>query len=258
MTSGMKEAVKYQLWEYKTPLIIYYIARYGFVMLLRLFVEVAVVSAGGEVQVSSVGGLEFASIIFIFVAGLNSFRETFHIFIQHGISRRRMFVSFLLLAAPVAAFMALTDSLNWIASGLFSGTNVTYESIFMQIYAQDYTGTGSAALFLTSFLWGATVYLSFVLLGYMITALYYRMNKPLKIAVSVGLPVFFTVVLPLIESQVTKGAIFAALGNYIKFSWGGPGPGADPLYAIAFSLLHGAVFALISWLLIRRAEFKPR
>lgn len=66
-----KAAVRYLLHSYRNPLLIFY----GIILLVSLLVcTLMEVQVAGEGKVSSVNG---ASVIFLFVCGLNAFKEDF-------------------------------------------------------------------------------------------------------------------------------------------------------------------------------------
>ena len=66
-------AWKYQLDGMKWPLIIFYIV----IAALLILVGVSTALATQQHTQFSVGGLEMASVVFIFIVGLNSFKSTF-------------------------------------------------------------------------------------------------------------------------------------------------------------------------------------
>ena len=80
-----KAAVRYLLHSYRNPLLIFY----GIILLVSLLVcTLMEVQVAGEGKVSSVNG---ASVIFLFVCGLNAFKEDFCFFLQNGVSRNAVF-----------------------------------------------------------------------------------------------------------------------------------------------------------------------
>lgn len=71
-----KAAVRYLLHSYRNPLLIFY----GIILLVSLLVcTLMEVQVAGEGKVSSVNG---ASVIFLFVCGLNAFKEDFCFFLE--------------------------------------------------------------------------------------------------------------------------------------------------------------------------------
>lgn len=245
---SVRSAVKYQIDESKKPLVIFYSIIYAIMIISILSINTL---SGNEAQVR-IGGLEAASMIFIFIAGLNSFKETFRMFLQNSLSRKTLFISFVLSIISVSAFMALIDSIN----AIIAGSITRYQSAFMQLYGQRYTGNSSnIQMIIEGFLWYTFAYLFLAMLGYFITILYYRMNSVMKLVVSIGVPSLFIIILPYIDGTFAGGAIFNAIGSFFKTAWGYRN-GFNPYYSIVTCTLLSAVFAGFSYLLIRRATIK--
>ncbi len=247
----LKAALKYQIYGMKKPLIIYYIIVYAFMI---LFVAQRLFWKDSNIQFSG-SGHEMASVIFLFVCGLNSFKSTFYMFLANGVSRRTLFKSFAAMAAPVAALMALIDSLNNLLMSSFN----SYTSMFSNMYSLRYGGIehvgANAQVFAEGFLWMFALYMAVTMLGFFITTIYYRMSKPLKLLVSIGVPVFLFIVLPYADAAIFSGAIFRGIGYFFKLANGlldGPNPYIAVLsYLLAFAALGG-----LSFLAMRRATVK--
>ena len=118
-------AWKYQMNGVKWPLIIYYIVIASLLVLMGVTLSIV----QGRTRVT-VGGMEMASIIFIFVMGLNSYKSVFLMMSANGISRKTMFVSFLAMLGIVAAGMALIDTLYGIGMKMAGD----YRTMFEQMY----------------------------------------------------------------------------------------------------------------------------
>ena len=78
-------AVQYHLWSDSRGLRLYYLL----ILVANLVIGLFSRRAG-----SAWGGLEAASVIYLFVCGLHAFRERFYLFLQHGFSRRTLMGSF--------------------------------------------------------------------------------------------------------------------------------------------------------------------
>lgn len=245
---NLKSAFKYQFNNFKISVLIFYLVIY---LILISFVILAKIFTGTDGNMS---GIEISSMVFLFVAGLNSFKESFKMFLQNGVSRKTQFVSFILNTFPVAALMALIDSINGTVVTMLTGN--TYRTVFIQFYSQRYHGTVlGASQFIDGFFWSLSAYLMFVLIGYFLTILYYRLNKALKLTVSIGVPVFFLIVLPIIDSNFTSGRIFKFIKDTMAFAWGYKN-GFNPYFSVVSCILVSAVMAALSWLLMRKAVAK--
>lgn len=243
-------AFKYQLSGMKRPLIIYYIVIYALILLFlaqQLFWKNSNIRFVGS-------GHEMASVIFLFVCGLNSFKGTFQMFLANGVSRRTMFKSFAAMAAPVAALMALIDSLNYLLLSSFEN----YGSMFYQMYQNRYGAEqlgANAQVLAEGLLWMFALYMFVLMLGFFITTIYYRMSKAIKLLVSIGVPVLVFMVLPYIDATIFSGAIFRGIGDFFALA-GGFLNGFNPYIAVLSSLLAFALFGGLSLLAMRRATVK--
>lgn len=263
----LKAAVRYYLNDFKRPVIIYY----G--VLMTLFVLQLVISALLKVRNPSSGGMEFATTIFLFVVGLNAFKAPFRLFLQNGLSRKTLYVGVVVSLCLLAAATTLFD----LAFGWFRGLFVRYTSTYMDRFGSMYREGKEMNAFFDGLLWSFLSYLTAGMTGFLITSMYYRMNKALKLIVSIGLPAFVFVGVPLLDSLLTKGVITAFGINVISFAFGfgisiSPftslfdlfrqlammegGIGLYPYHAILYSVLSIAATGVLSFLLIRRATVK--
>jgi len=264
----LKASVRYYLNDFKRPTIIFY----GVIMALFLLqLLLASLLHGGS---DSSSGMEFASTIFIFVAGLNAFKAQFRLFLQNGLSRKTLFTGFVVGLFILAAAMTLID----LAFGWFRGLFVNYQSLYMDRFSSLYTNGRSIAALADEILWSFLAFVTAGMTGFLITSLYYRMNKALKLTVSIGVPALVFIVVPLIDGLYTNGAITALLINIVAFAFGfgitinlsngfagliakfvSDLENGIPLYpyrAILFSVLSTAVAGTLSFLLIRHATVK--
>jgi hypothetical protein len=105
-----------------------------------------------------------------------------------------------------------------------------------------------------SFVWDAAAYLFAAALGYLITVLFYRMDKAVKVLVSTGVPVLLFVVLPIADTYWMGGRIGKGLAWLINFvlgvNYGGP-----LFSALCLSCL-AALTAILSWLAVRKTAAK--
>jgi hypothetical protein len=247
MKMRMKYALKYQINEYKKPVITFYIVIYSIYILMTL----SNLTRKNPDDYSNVGGMEMASMIFLFVAGLNCFKQNFRMLMQNGISRRSVFTSNVLGILPVAGLMALVDSINRIIFGQLAG----YQSFFQMLYPGWHGGQMSfLQITLEGFVWMFFMYCMAAMAGYFITTLYYRMNKPVKLAVSIGVPVMLFVVLPYIDNVLSGLHIFKGIYQFTSWAFGFNTD--NPYMAVATCTVIFVVFGVLSWLLVRRAPIK--
>ena len=236
--------LKYQLTSTKWPIIIYYIVIYALMITMGI-------SRSFDTTNFSVtfGGLDGASIIFLFVVGLNAFKSNFHMFVANGVSRKTMFTSFIASTGILCAGMALVDSINVLIISQF----VEYQPAVMQLFDARYIDSG-LRMYTESFLWMFFSYVSSIMLGYFITTAYYRMNKPLKLAVSIGVPVMVFIVLPILDNVLFDHQLTVAFRAYTAFC-SGQSTGS-PYVAMLFDVINIAVTGALAYLLARRATVK--
>ncbi len=245
-------AWKYQMDGMKWPLIIFYIVIAALLILMGVSMSIAV----REGNQFTVGGLEMASVVFIFVCGLNSFKAPFHMLSANGVSRKTMFISFLAVLGAVAAGMAVIDStvsavMRCIGN---NGPGIgNYESGFMQMYGIESYG---AASLLTGLLWMFCAILAAGMAGYLITTLYYRMNKPVKLLVSIGAPVLLLIVWPIVDWTLFRGAVSSAFAMLISWAFGFST--GNPFMGISTNVLLALMFAALSFAVLRRAPVRAR
>ncbi len=248
---SLKAAYRYQLSEYKKSVMIYYLV----VVLVILFFWGSVSFAEGS-NIQSTGGIEMSTVIFLFVMGLNSFKETFLMLLQNGISRKTMFYGRLAAAGILCTGMMIIDRvLVTVIKGMI-GENSSFR--ITGLYEEFFYKRTQELGFLQESLEGALFTLCFYIIafsfGYFITTAYYRMNKTAKIAVSVGVPTGFFFVLPVVDSTIANGSI----SRFIGYMFGTVlGINKDHPYNFVISSLVGAcIFLGLSWLLIRKAVDK--
>ena len=263
----LKAAVRYYLNDFKRPVIIFY----GVLMALFLL-QLLMAALFRNVSAAS-GGMESASAIFLFVAGLNGFKAQFRLFLQNGLSRKTLFTGFAAGLCILAAAMTVID----LAFGWFRGLFIPYTSMYMDRFGSLYASGSSFKALADGLLWSFLAYITAGMTGFLITSLYYRMNKALKLAVSIGVPALVFIVIPLIDSLYTNGAISAFFINVLAFAYGynisvsfsdglvglftqfagwENGIPVAPYRAVLFSVLCTAVTGALSFLLIRRATVK--
>lgn len=236
-------AFKYKLNSVKWAVVIFYIALYA----LYIFQILSKLLSGRiGFQIS---GIELASVIFLFVVGLNSFRSDFHLFTANGISRRTMFVSFIAMTVVLSIGMAAIDTIN----SIILSQIIEYQPIVLRFFAVRYNGLGFA-LYSEGFLWMVFSYIASLMLGFLITTAYYRMNKPLKMILSIGVPVFFIFILPVIDEQLFSGEISRAIINCVTFCLGIKSH--SPYVAMASYIVFAIILGILGYLLMRRATVK--
>ncbi len=235
----LKQATLYRLNESKLPLMIFYLALGGS---LLLSYTITLFFTAEEVTIS---GMEMSSLVFIFCMGLNAFKPFLKMFLQNGISRLTLYVSAIVSLLILSLLCALIDNLLTI---VLSG-QMNYRGLFGTIYQHH---------FIKDLLWTCTCYFMFSGLGFLITNLYYRMNKILKVLVSVSIPLLLFVGLPIF-------VVFSPSFNLWRIIWDfflaamGINLAANtfnPMIAIGSFTLGAVILFALSYPLVRRATIK--
>lgn len=249
----IKQSLTYHLQSSKKSIIIYYIVMAG-VFALSLCMS-TISRFVFNTNATSSTDLTQITIFFLFVSGLNFFKENFRMSIQNAVSRRTFFISAVTAMAIIALGMAIVDNLilllGNLINGVSAGTDTAFSFIQILILSSN-PSISSMGMFSLNFIYGILSYLFAFVLGYLITLIYYRLPKLWKIIVSISIPVGVFVLLPIVDLfvfnlQITelfsKAFIFITSSTIITF-----------VTIIAFTALFGA----LSYLLVRRAEIKEK
>ncbi|QNU67981.1 hypothetical protein EHE19_005935 [Ruminiclostridium herbifermentans] len=241
----LKSVVKYNLYDIRYGVMVYYIVIAALMGLLIFMRQTGLVRIGTSGFVS---GAE-ASAIFLFVCGLNSFKQIYLYLSTNGITRKTQFYGFLISSVIISAGMAFIDTASTNIINIF----MNYRPMFYQLFNQFTVESSQFLITIMSFLWNATVNLLAFVIGYLITTLYYRMSKILKIIVSVGVPSFFIIGFPMLASYLYKIGYINEFTAAIKFLIDGNG---NPIVNVIIIVLEIAIVAGLSYLLVRKAPVK--
>ena len=250
---------QYQIKDVTRTVVIYYIVVVCVLVLSNALAAVAVsmYGAGGMVTLGSNTGFVFAvSVIFLFVLGLNTFKENFGMLLQNGCSRKSVFWGRNLTAATLALCMGLADTLlSGLASVVMRGVSgANYYGAVFSIASP--TGAFSQMSVPLQILLGiplnVAAYLFYITLGYFITILFYRLNRTGKILVGAGVPVFVFIVLPVIDGLLLNGSVMQFINAYIADPYYGFLLRYPPMSIVAY-LCWACMLALFCWLLMRKA-----
>jgi hypothetical protein len=251
----IKSILKYQLRDYRNIVLVMYLCVYVFAIFIAISnITVHSLSIKGSGSREGLGGLELASMVTLFVIGLNSFKPLFKFFTGNGVSRKTLFSGLLLGMGITAAVMALIDTLNAL---LFSHV-MSYHSMFQMLYfdtANKDLPSNLLPMLAQQFLWLLFAYLWVMMVGFFITNLYYRMNKSTKIAVSIGVPVSVFYILPLLDQYFLNGVLSRAVTSFAGFAWGFSN-GYNPFIGMASMFVFAVINAAFAWLLVHRANVK--
>ena len=114
---------------------------------------------------------------------------------------------------------------------------------FQRMYPDFYPDGYTARTFFEGWLFLICAHLFCNMLGFFLSTLYYRMNKITKIIVSAGVPALFILGLPLVDLNLTHGAIIQGLGKAILFIMGFLNGNCNPYYAVVSFTILAMIFA---------------
>ncbi len=246
MLTRLTPAFKMHFKSTAKSVIVFYI-----VMLAMFLLDLIVSLVLSDGQKSEVSGTEVISAIFFWVLGITCFKMNLKMAFANCVSRKTEFISTMLSSAVYAFIMVF---LNAGIAFLFSTISTT-DFVFDQMYA-NYAFANGFIKFLTWFLYEFLSLLSLFAAGYFIGALYYRMNKGLKITVSVGVPAILLIGMPIAAGIFGPDSLFVkAIISCMDFL---TRTIANPYGAILLSLCVLAICGVFTFLLIRKAPIKEQ
>ncbi|MDO5689086.1 MAG: hypothetical protein Q4G61_02410 [Tissierellia bacterium] len=198
----------------------------------------------GEPMKGDFSGPELFTGFFFLLLGWTSFRETFWMMLQNGISRRTMLVSLLVAGAVGAVLGAVLDTvlIKWVESWV-SGYHLVYHKPIIDAFLIK----GWAEIPITAFfrlLTNLGMYITGTLLG----ALFYRMEGRVKtffIAFCVLLVMAFGGLY-----SINEQAVDGILSSVIQFT------SSNALIYTLSSLFRMGLLAWILWIVTSRAPIK--
>lgn len=239
---------RYQMKDHKNAVLVYYLI----IFFIYIVAEgiLFIVSPATEAE-SSMNGNEITSLIFLFVVGLCTFKETFLFSLQNGICRKTLFWAKLLTMVSIAALISVADAVVLLINrgcSLLANSQLTAYSLYGALYGAP-NGHSIKMLFPNFFI-EFFLALAVMAVGYFITILFYRLNKMGKILVGAGIPVLWCIVLPLLDIRFFHMSISKAAGRLMVFA------AERPSHLIVSSILIFVVFCAAAFLLMRRAVVK--
>jgi hypothetical protein len=243
---NLKPILRYQVQEAGKVFIAVYCS------IICVFIINITATFNSSSSIPSVFGVESSSMLACFLVGLIYFKTNFRFFTSFSVSRKRLFFGFMIAFAAITFLVSLIDATSFAVFSRFFEYRSIY-SFMVDDLPKDGTVSVTVALFFRNWLWDLLEYFCLVLVGLIVGVLYYRMSKPVKIIVSVGVPSLCFLILPLIDRQLMHGTIThfvsTAVTQWINLS---TQPGPDFLSRFVLAALLSGLF----WLLLRRAELK--
>ena len=240
--------LKYNLYDFKKAVLKFYFILF---LIIVVMIPLSFIVKNNQTDLGIVivrlNGLELTSMIFLFVAGLNSFKTDFLFFSANGISRKTQFYGFVASTIPVVLIMSVIDTVYGTILGMF----LEYTSVFSMAYSQF--NANAVVVKLATVVWMALLYLTVLMIGYFITILYYRMPKGWKIGVSIAVPMFFLNILPAMDEMLFSGRITNTMTKVFNTLMGN---GHNPYIAMFTFIVVALIFAILSFSLMKNAEVR--
>jgi len=247
----LKPVVKYRLCDYKRAIITFYI------IIIAIMIGFFSITISYDTATASFAGIEMIGMNFIFIVSLTSFKEPFRMLIQNGISRKTILLGQIIWTICVSAIMSVVDKVICLVGSIGSSISGRFivGSLLDQVYPSKFLPEpGRIPAHLMAIAFSFCLYTAVAALGYFITLLYYRMNTPMKVAVSISVPCFLFIGLPLIDNM-TNGGVSYFFDRVSQLIFGVDGSNG-PLSVMAFALVCSALLCGLSWLLIKKAPVK--
>lgn len=251
MKSLLAVTTRYQMREMRDAFIIFF----GVILALYLITLTlnVVFFVNDEVYVNFTGN-EMSCLIFIFVMGLCTVRESFNFALQNNISRRSLLQGKAVAAAVSCLLLALFSRTLTLLSttALFRDSEGEVGEVYSLMFAER--GAGMVQNYFESVFYVFAAAMVLLALGYLIALAYYRMNRMAKSLVSIGVPALL-ILSVLLDISLTGGRACAFIGSGILYLLGITN--ANPYIGIASMLVLAALIWLIVIVFWQRLQVKP-
>ena len=209
---------------------------------------------------SSMSGVEFSTVIFIFVCGLNSFKSNFYFAKSNGISRKTFIKGLLISIIPIALVMSIIDIIINRINNIFIKNPTLYDMSYGnllgdvgRIHEGVWIQSNSLATIFNTILFQFSLCLLAYVVGIVINMIYYRSNKYLKVLVSV-IPVVFIIFNANFSTK--NPGLTMRINEFLDYIFGfNP---VNVFACITTFLVLVVILSGVAFLLIRKAIIKER
>ena len=223
----------------------------GSVIIFLILIVIIAASMIGTVYISDNSTMNFTgycitSTIFLFVMGIVNIRSDLRLCLQYGVSRRTAFISELLAVLSASVILSVAgELLTGVAQSLSNGSSKLFVA---DLYQLIYVGPDITSLTLgqhvLSALFNTSLVFAACLSGMFFSLMFWRLSKVWTIIVAVAIPLLINIV-PIILYKA--GVNLKPFINWVSSS---------PFNFVLFCLLIAAMFGIIDWLLLRKANIK--
>lgn len=249
------KVAKYNISNVKKSMIIYYC------IFISVCIGLVTLNNFQDEMVSS-SGLELSTVIFLFVAGLNIFKESFYFTQSNNISRKTYFKGMILSIFPITVIAAVMDVIINRVYNLFMKCPSNYDMMFTSLSDMDMVSSIASSgwvqsndimTLLNTFLLQFVVCTLVFAIGLAVSIIYYRCNKLMKVVVSIA-PIVSIMLLNILVytfmEEFSKIGVFIA--NILGLNTQNP-------YAamVTLTVVFIAVIGIV-YLLVKKAVVKER
>jgi hypothetical protein len=161
---------------------------YSIIITITISIAIMSKSSGGGIEAH---GIEISSVIFLFVLGLNSFKENFYFAEANNISRVDYFIAIAIAIMTIGLAMSVIDVIINRVDNLFVVNTTLYDMSYNNIFqgplnTEGWIQSNSIGTLLGTVTFLFAFYISAFVVGLLITLIYYKCNKTMKILVSLS------------------------------------------------------------------------
>lgn len=204
---------------------------------------------GTSSGIVSFNGQGFAAGIMLFISGIICIREDLRMGIQHGVSRQTAFVSTVLSTVLIAFILSVAGEILMAVTkaSMLNYPSFNIDNMYHIIFPDALTNTPPIIRHIESIIITFSALLLAYMTGIFVSLVYFRLNKVWTVIVSIGVPVFFTIILPILLGLYTPMWLSRLVQGLIEWALSGP-------WNLILSYTAAAVIAaVLNWLLLRRA-----
>ena len=231
-----KKSFKYQFQEVWQSIGMLYLVQIG----MRLLALLIASKIGGEYV--TMNGMNMMSAMFMLIIGMCSFTESFQFLLQNGVSRKQILAGKMLVFAAGAGMCGVADTLLATVDQKLNGWgNIKFGGEILPLFYPEFLEQVSSVVrAIVSVALLSVVYALFAGAGYMVSIIWYRLNK-------IGV---LWLVYPLADYFLFGGRSMIAIMNAImKLSGLADG---NPFYGLISGVIGLVILAGVSILLIRK------
>ena len=246
----LKSIIKYNINNVKSAILIYY----SIFITIGLALILLAKNSDGSITSS---GVEMTSVIFIFITGLNFFKENFYFMKSSNVTRKEFLYGTAISMIPIVLIMSIIDIIINRIYNIFVVSPTNYDMIYTSLRSENWFSnnnwvqSNSIETLFNTFIFQAAVYLAFFSLGFLVTIIYYKCNKLMKVVVSI-LPIALIMILNIIGEAYPS--LINKANNIITTILGWDSQNSY-MAVLTFSLVY-IILIIISRLLTKKAIIK--